>query len=88
MEDVDLYESVGDLETEPDLKLGKQNSTREIRRGKVLSDYSLNYILKKFESESHNSVSIQEQVSLAIRRCYFPDKFQTADTKTDILGLK
>ena len=47
MEDVDLYESVGDLETEPDLKLGKQNSAREARRGKVLSDYSLGYILKK-----------------------------------------
>ena len=47
MEDVDLYESVGDLETEPDLKLGKQNSAREARRGKVLSDYSRGLHSKK-----------------------------------------
>jgi len=33
MEDIDLYESIGDLEFEPDFKLEKQNSSGETRRG-------------------------------------------------------
>ena len=46
-----------------------------------------NLILDRKNINDCGPENLVVQVSLALRRGYFPDKFQTANTKTDILTL-